>query len=347
MITNISISNFRCFQHVVIDQCKRINIIVGDNGVGKTALLEAIFLTLSSSIEVSARLKAHRGITGTLSGSMRTIEESIWRDYFYNLDWLKPIFVRLSGHGPAARSLTISRNHGGLLLPISPNAADQVGRVPLNFQWIDQHGKPHDAQPLLTKDGLQVPTTTEDIPDSFLFSANQTASSTEVATRFSELSRAGTHKEFIDIFKSEFPWLTDMSIEVSGGAPVLHASIDGMSHKIPINLVSGGVNRITSILLTIAAQKNGVVLVDEMENGIYYKHKANLWSAILRLARRNDVQLFLTTHDEEWLRSLLEATRDYDDIALWRVERHAETKRTVRVFDGHSLVKAVAVGEVR
>jgi hypothetical protein len=37
MITEIDIDNFKSFEKIAIRDCKRVNAIVGDNGVGKTA----------------------------------------------------------------------------------------------------------------------------------------------------------------------------------------------------------------------------------------------------------------------------------------------------------------------
>ena len=39
MIHSAEIRNFRCFKELSIDGCRRFNVIVGDNGAGKTALL--------------------------------------------------------------------------------------------------------------------------------------------------------------------------------------------------------------------------------------------------------------------------------------------------------------------
>jgi AAA15 family ATPase/GTPase len=42
MINEINIEKFKCFENINIKGFKRINLIVGDNGVGKTTLLEYI-----------------------------------------------------------------------------------------------------------------------------------------------------------------------------------------------------------------------------------------------------------------------------------------------------------------
>ncbi len=48
MIRSIDIKNFRCYEHLHVNGCKRVNVIVGDNGSGKTALLEAMFMALGT-----------------------------------------------------------------------------------------------------------------------------------------------------------------------------------------------------------------------------------------------------------------------------------------------------------
>ena len=110
MIRTISIKNFRCFKSLEIKDCRRINIVVGDNGAGKTALLESIFFALASSPEIAMRLRQWRGLDAALSGSPRQIEEAIWGDLFHDLDDNEPISIRLGGSGAEARELKISKS---------------------------------------------------------------------------------------------------------------------------------------------------------------------------------------------------------------------------------------------
>ncbi len=44
MLPDFSVSNFRCFRELTVDRLSRVNLIVGKNNVGKTALLESLFL---------------------------------------------------------------------------------------------------------------------------------------------------------------------------------------------------------------------------------------------------------------------------------------------------------------
>ena len=100
MIRSIDVRNFRCFERLQIDDCERINVIVGDNGSGKTALLEALFLALGTTTELVVRYRQQRGLGGAYSGPSRRVEEAIWRDFFYKRDWRRTISVELSGDGP-------------------------------------------------------------------------------------------------------------------------------------------------------------------------------------------------------------------------------------------------------
>jgi energy-coupling factor transporter ATP-binding protein EcfA2 len=350
MIREIAIRNFRCFESLLVRDCRRINLLVGDNGSGKTALLEAIFLALSNNVEASVRLKAQRGFDTRYSGSAEAIEEGIWRDYFFDQDWRRAITIGLSGDGEDSRQLTIARGSGDIVVPFEGfNKKEASAPAPIVFSWRDAAGLVHQASPRITARGIEFASTAEMVPSEyFLFSASQTVSATEAAARFSALSRQGRERGFVDIFTREYPWICDLDIEVVGGVPTIHATLADTKTKMPINAVSGGINRVMAIMLALASQSNTVVLVDEVENGIYFEHKAAVWRGLLSLARRGESQMFLTTHDEEWLDALVEAADETADIALWRLERGPKGDPVLRQFTGGALKAGLEFqGELR
>ena len=47
LLDSLEIKGYRCFEHLTIEKLGRVNLIVGKNNVGKTALLEALWIYLS------------------------------------------------------------------------------------------------------------------------------------------------------------------------------------------------------------------------------------------------------------------------------------------------------------
>ena len=47
MLRDLTIQNYRCFKDFHIDDLARVNLIVGMNNIGKTSLLEAVYLLVN------------------------------------------------------------------------------------------------------------------------------------------------------------------------------------------------------------------------------------------------------------------------------------------------------------
>ncbi len=103
---------------------------------------------------------------------------------------------------------------------------------------------------------------------------------------------------------------------------MIHGDI-GMGRLLPLPLLGDGINRLLSLSLAIANASKGIVLVDEIENGLHHTVMPKVWKAIGDLARYYDVQIFATTHSRECIRSAHEAfkeERQYD-FRLHRLDR--------------------------
>jgi len=337
MIRSIDVRNFRCFRRLNVADCSRLNVIVGDNGAGKTALMEAIFLPLATSSEVGLRMRQQRGIDGAFQGEANKIERALWGSFFHNNDMNEPISLTLEGDGPESRSLEISRARSESSLKIGEYGERRDTGI--CFTWKDSAGDFREASPSVGEK-LTFPSTGEIMPNFFYYAANQTIGSVEVASRFSDLSQANDHRKFIELFSKEYPWIKDMNVEVYGGSPVLFATLAN-GQKQPVPNVSSGINRIVAFMLAIANSTNGVVIVDEIENGIHYSHMAGIWRLLLSFARDFDCQLFISTHSQECLSALSKASgKSLDDISLWQIER-GEKESSIRQFDGEDLKLAL------
>jgi ABC-type transport system involved in cytochrome c biogenesis ATPase subunit len=345
MIKEIDIRNFKCFGHLHVSNCCRVNVIVGDNGVGKTALLEGVFFALASTSEVVLRFRQFRGLDGQFRGSSRKIEEAIWRDYFHGMDMNKTISISLHGDGPEARSVSIERGAGQTLVPLdqSQSSGATSGII---FKWRDQLGKYHEAIPEISISGIKFPETGEDLADFFFLSSNQTFSSTENADRFSDMNE-DRRREFVAFFKKQYPVIQDLFVRSMVGAPAIYAQMEGIQESLPITAISGGINRMITLLLMIASRKQSVVLIDEIENGIFHTHLESFWRILLNFSNNYHSQIFVTTHSEECLEALAKAIDvEKNDVSLWRASRQAGSAKFKQFF-GKQVPIGIKAGEVR
>lgn len=83
--------------------------------------------------------------------------------------------------------------------------------------------------------------------------------------------------------------------------------------------------RLFSIILTFFDTQNGIVLIDEIENGFHYSSQEILWNTILKAAEDFNVQIFATTHSLECVKAFSSTyarfVQNNDDIRLYRIEK--------------------------
>ncbi|MFQ6120357.1 MAG: ATP/GTP-binding protein [Methanosarcinales archaeon] len=91
--------------------------------------------------------------------------------------------------------------------------------------------------------------------------------------------------------------------------------------------------RLLSIILAISDTQNGIVLIDEIENGFHPSSQEILWNAIFKSAKEFNVQIFATTHSMECVEafssSYSKISQNNDDIRLYRIERKDDDFRAV------------------
>jgi AAA15 family ATPase/GTPase len=106
-----------------------------------------------------------------------------------------------------------------------------------------------------------------------------------------------------------------------------------------------GMARLLFLALAIASAPNGLVLVDEVENGLHHTVMERVWRAIAAFARNFNVQIFATTHSQECIEfahSAFASDRVYD-FRLYRLERANGVVRPVK-YDREMLDIALESG---
>lgn len=94
---------------------------------------------------------------------------------------------------------------------------------------------------------------------------------------------------------------------------------------VPLRTFGDGVNRLFGIVLSLCNARNGVLLIDEFENGLHHSVQASIWRTIFRLASELNVQVFATSHSRDCVQAFQEAaTESPQDGLLLRLTRRAD-----------------------
>lgn len=347
LLQSIRIRGFRGFEDVTIQPLERINLITGKNNVGKTAILDAIFVQLGpNNPELMLRTNVFRGIDRFDADS-----EELWGGFFFNRQIDKKIemttkysdfsqnILRIALESSNRSQMSAKRNANSRL---TISSTTQTKRDELVFEYRHGSGGSQFSRASLDADGeLKYERANVRSLRPGVFFGTRTRFPQEDAARFSRLEREGRDNEVVNIMKVIDPRLKRLSVLFTGGLPLIHADI-GTSELIPIPSMGEGMVRILAIILGIISYEGGIILVDEIENGIHYSVLQSIWSAIAETAQKYQVQVFATTHSWECVQAAHRSfsERSQYDFRLHRLERSDDSIKVI-TFDKETIETSI------
>jgi predicted ATPase len=137
--------------------------------------------------------------------------------------------------------------------------------------------------------------------------------------------------DLVEVVQTVYPDIEALSVENSDGSWEVFAQIRYRSRRIPVALHSSGASRLVGILLSMAQAERGVVLIDELENGFYYKSLSTIWRVLLTMAESFKCQVFASTHSRECIQALGEAINPENEksFGLLNIENRSGASRIV------------------
>ena len=371
MYKDFRIKNIKGFEDLHLKDTKRINLIAGKNNTGKTALLEALFIHSGYNPSLTARIDAFRGLSELrieLIGGLTTP----WDALFNNFDRSKPIELlgNYQTFGRRRTRLEVVKNpqelarltnalRGSVISSKSEDKQIPSSLEPIHVLKLEckENKQTNSYYMVLDMVGWRIHPIPPSIPYQAIFlpARRQPPSLVEDAERFGELEIKKQEHLVLKTLQSVEKRLK--SVTVIAGRPKTpqsqsHAMIYGdigIDHLLPLPLMGEGIVRLTSLILAIGNAQNGVVLVDEIENGFHHSVLADVWKAIDEAARRFNTQIFATTHS---LDSVIAAHETFKrkkqySFRLYRLERINELI-LAKSYSKKTLEAAIEIGlEVR
>ena len=348
MYGRLRISNVRGIKDLAIDNLGRVNLVVGANNVGKTSLLEALALLHASQTGFELRqIVDARGYaeTDAAHGALASIFGP-WGFEGFGHELLIAAEHTQRGWGVALGSPTglptseeslDGRGFGSLRF--GPSIAFTLGAAgeQLYLQYFTDSRRARssvtDRAADVTLD-LVHPQSPEDFTSGgFLGEAVYLPSTTPMRRQrlpalVTQLRRSGHFGSLLETMRQFAPELVDIAPAVDRGqvsVDVVMAMEDGRQIAVPTGAVGQGLQRLWDILVSLSAVTSGVVLIDELESGVYYANIPKLWATVRREIEQGDAQVFATTHSQECIAAAVEAFADRPDaFRLHRLERQGE-----------------------
>ena len=334
----LTIENFRGIAKLEIADLRRVNLLVGRNNCGKTSILEAIFLLSGmASPHLSLNIHSFRDLILT--------EDEDFAFMFRNLDFSIPIRLR-GGIEACERTLTVTPIYGSHPLRnggmpavsqmISVSTAPTISTAlnhriveGINYDFVINGDKKHHGEIHIEgeKTKIFIPGDyKEDLTCSFLHP--KSANMVDDKQMENLLIQKRLHS-VITILKEIVPMVQDIRM---GARSMVYVDI-GAERLVPLNVMGDGMRKILTFLAAAESMKNGLLLIDEIENGLHYSSQSIAWKALFAACKEYNVQIIVTTHSYECVQAFSKTYDAFDpegdDICLFRIEREGETHRAI------------------
>ncbi len=297
----IEISRFRGFDYIKLENLTNVNVFVGANNVGKSSVLEAIFMLVGMANPLMpTRINFWRASAIADLGRTRYL--------FHNLDLKNPPILKASGPNEFRR-LTFNPFMLNDANASSDLVSTRIGQFDFHFDTKEEgEYSYHTSLYLDNANNLQQRLDLNYREDISCLFIPADKNDSNAAGAFAVLVMRNKKQVVVDALQK-----FDADIENIEALPDgLYLKIKGMTELLPIGMAGDGVRRLINILSSIACEDYQIVLIDEIDTGLHYKAHKLMWTVLLDFIKDRNIQLFTTTHNLECIESL-DSVVDSDD----------------------------------
>ena len=323
MIEKIKIKNYRGIKSLEIDNLKKYNFFIGNNGSSKTTSLEAIFSAIPNDGSAIVIMANSRGMQVKLSNNNSffynsnisddiefTLNDDITTKIsLKNINRLNNNLLGSNSYNEFIYNVSVFKNNNEVLYE-SNFGIDSSNRIfPIeiktNIEWneyIEKYGRSFWISPL-TKYQYGIAQITKDMIE---------------------------NKKKKYILKAIEFFEEDIDDIVSDGTEIL-LSKKGVGKMLPLSSFGGGLSSALDIITCLFYDEVTSVFIDEVETGLHYTNFPKFCEVLIEISSNKNIQFFITTHSDEFLKDFynISAKKGNKDITTYRFQKIDSDIKTV------------------
>lgn len=328
--------HYRGIDGLSLPKLSHANLITGANGVGKTALVEAIWLFMGRyNLGLLWNPNVQRSTNQIVNPILELSDKPLtFRGTDTNgCDEWKVAFEK-----------SAEMTWDTVVVTDSGNKMEQHPLIGQLRVWINDEelaselSYRHNTPKGLVSYARSEPTILSMPPCMIEGTRWQLDISEEYLKLYSDIVREGRKDDLTNAVNFILPNIKDIQIltDETGGSYLSVITDNGA--QLPLKDIGGGVVRLLKLYLSFSAVRNGMVLIDEIENGIHYSVMRDLWDRVRDWIREWNVQFIATTHSAECIDAAMEAFADEpNDLSIHNLFANESGNIKAATFTGEAL----------
>ncbi|GAA7944167.1 ATP/GTP phosphatase [Helicobacter pylori] len=345
MIKSIEIENYKNFKHLKMENFKLINFFTGQNDTGKTNLLEALYINTGlcdSAVQVS--LPPEHVVLVSEFRKIKLNNDNL-KTFFYQENTANPISIRtefehatipLTIQYPTQTSYSKDINLNSDDIHMTNLINKTITKPQLQFSYnpsLPPMGITYESErdrlrlvhSDLDKIGQTYQEHTAFIPVDLSF-----VSSLKALQNLRRSSKEGELIEILQCFNPDILNAEDIDnsiyIQIKDEKTPSHPRLKRL-----LNSFGWGFIKFFIIASVLVDNRIKYLFIDEIESGLHHTKMREFLRSLFKLAQKLQIQIFATTHNEEFLWNAINTIPDnetevFKEIALFELEQESTSR---------------------
>ena len=314
-LKSFEVSGFKKLTDLKIDNIGQFNLIIGDNNVGKTSLLESLLVDYDTA-------KSMGSLTTILYHVRRFTQlNNFFLSYFFSDNYVstphKMLFkqIEFDDNFNAIRYNKVGESEYTSISSRNTDILETVIGEKINYDSGFEKQEFNFSVPF--------------IPFGSLYSHELTKLYSNNVQLFVDKK-----EKLLESLSHIIKGIKNIEVNASYAFnPILLISESGKNKLSPLAAYGDGAVKLFRILLSLFSNSHyNRLMIDELDAGVHYSRLTDFTKSLLKIANEQGKQIFATTHSKECIESFTKALEEAGLQSEGRIIRLAETKHGIKAY---------------